>query len=139
MARKAFFEGLKSKNLFFKLYDPNYFVNNQPRLGPSIYAWLKESDHYKCIKIEHKVACVSRFFPLWKTECLKGQCHEIFWNFFIAWIEAIWAPDKQAKMVLHKSSFLRRNSRKIRLRAVLACAESNKFFQFSKTSISREI
>ena len=36
---------------------------------------------------------------------LKGQCHEIFWYFFISWIEAIWAPDK--------------------LRAVLACGESD--------------
>ena len=29
---------------------------------------------------------------------LKGQCHKIFWPFFISWIEAIWAPDNQAKM-----------------------------------------
>ena len=60
----------------------------------------------------------------WSRKYLKGQCHEICWHFFISWIKAIWAPDKQAKMVLLKSSFSRRNSRKIRLRAVLACAES---------------
>ena len=55
----------------------------------------------------------------------KGQCHEIFCHFFISWIQAIWAPDKQAKIVLLISSFLRKNSQKIRLRAVLACAESD--------------
>ena len=57
--------------------------------------------------------------PAKRKKCwtfLKGQCHEIFWHF---WIEATWAPDKQAKMVLLKFSFSRRNSRKIRLRAVL--------------------
>ena len=49
---------------------------------------------------------------------LKGQCHEIFWHFFISWIKAIWAPDKQAKIVLFKSSFLRRLTlRGVRLRA----------------------
>ena len=64
------------------------------------------------------------FYRLIFAVFLKGQCHEIFWHFFISWIEAIWAPDKQAKMVLLKSSFSRRNSRKIRLRAVLDCAES---------------
>ena len=45
-----------------------------------------------------------------KLSPLKGQCHEIFWHFFISWIEAIWAPDKQAKMVLLKNSFSRRYS-----------------------------
>ena len=35
---------------------------------------------------------------------LKGQCHEIFAIFF-SWIKAIWAPDKQAKMVLLNNSF----------------------------------
>ena len=50
---------------------------------------------------------------------LKGQCHEIFWHFFISWIEAIWAPDKQAKMVLLKSSFSRsRTLRRLTLRGV---------------------
>ena len=39
---------------------------------------------------------------------LKGQCHEIFCHFFISWIEAIWAPEKQAKMVLLKNSFSQR-------------------------------
>ena len=39
---------------------------------------------------------------------LKRQCNEIFWIFFISWIEAIWAPDKQSKMVLLKNSFSRR-------------------------------
>ena len=39
----------------------------------------------------------------------KGQCHEIFAIFF-SWIKAIWAPDKQAKMVLLNNSFLRRYS-----------------------------
>ena len=38
---------------------------------------------------------------------LKGQCHNIFCHFFISWIKGIWAPDKQAKMVLLKSSFRR--------------------------------
>ena len=51
---------------------------------------------------------------------LKGQCHEIFRHFFISWLEAIWAPDKQAKMFLLKNSFSQRYSRKIRLRAMLA-------------------
>ena len=41
---------------------------------------------------------------------LKGQSHEIFCDFFISWIEAIWAPDKWAKRVLLKNSFLRRYS-----------------------------
>ena len=36
---------------------------------------------------------------------LKGQCHEIFVIFFISWIEAIRAPEKQAKMVLLKNYF----------------------------------
>ena len=31
---------------------------------------------------------------------LKGQCHKIFYHFFISGIEAIWVPKKQAKMVL---------------------------------------
>ena len=56
---------------------------------------------------------------------LKGQCHKIFCNFFMSWLEAIWAPNKQAKMVLLKKSFSRRYSRKIRLPAVLACVESD--------------
>ena len=56
---------------------------------------------------------------------LKGQCHKIFCHFFISWIEAIWAPNKQSKMVLLKNSFSRRYSRNQWLRAVLACAESN--------------
>ena len=86
-------------------------------------------------------------------QMLKGQCHEILCDFFISWKEAIWAPDKQANMVLLKKSFSRRYSQKIRLRAVLACtelnsaqansaqdnsAESNKFFRFSNIFISRE-
>ena len=58
-------------------------------------------------------------------QMLKGQCHEILCHFFISWKEAIWAPDKQANMVLLKNSFSRRYSQKIRLRAVLACMESN--------------
>ena len=37
---------------------------------------------------------------------LRGQCHEICCHFFISWIEAIWVPDKQAKMVLLKIRFL---------------------------------
>ena len=41
-------------------------------------------------------------------QLLKGQCHEIFCHFFISWIEAIWAPKKQAKMVLLKNLFLLR-------------------------------
>ena len=42
-----------------------------------------------------------------RRSSLKGQCHEIFWHFFISRIEAIWAPDKQAKMVFLKSLFCR--------------------------------
>ena len=36
---------------------------------------------------------------------LKRQCHKIFELYFFSWIEPIWAPDKQAKMVLLKNSF----------------------------------
>ena len=57
----------------------------------------------------------------------------MFWHLFISWIKPIRAPDKQAKMVLLKNSFLPRYSRKIRLRAVLACAKSEIFiFENSK-------
>ena len=56
---------------------------------------------------------------------LKGQCHEIFCNFIISWIEAIWAPNKQSKMVLLKNSFLRRYSQNQWLHTVLACTESD--------------
>ena len=46
----------------------------------------------------------------------KGAVSQDFFAFFISWIKAIWAPDKQVvKTVLPKSSFLRRYSRKIRL------------------------
>ena len=39
---------------------------------------------------------------------LKGQCHEIFYLLFFSWIEPIWAPDKQTKMVFLKKSLSRR-------------------------------
>ena len=47
-----------------------------------------------------------------RTVCpaLKGQCHEIFDLYIFSLIEPIWAPDKQAKMVFLKDSFLRRYS-----------------------------
>ena len=66
---------------------------------------------------------------------LKGQCHKIFGIFFILGIEPMWAPDKQAKMVLLKSLFSRRYSRKIRLHTVLACAEQESPFPFNLESI----
>ena len=50
---------------------------------------------------------------------LKWQCHEIFDLYIFSLIEPIWAPDKQAKLVLLKSLFLQRYSRKILLCAVL--------------------
>ena len=53
-----------------------------------------------------------------------GQCHEIFSYFLFYESKPSGPPDKQATMVLLKNSFSRRYSRKIRLRAVLACAES---------------
>ena len=43
-----------------------------------------------------------------KNPALKGQCHEIFDLYFFSLIEPIWAPDKQAKIVFLKNSFLRR-------------------------------
>ena len=39
------------------------------------------------------------------SDLLKGQCPEIRCHFTISWIEAIWAPDKQAKLVLLKIRF----------------------------------
>ena len=80
----------------------------------------------------HCMANGLKYFP----SLLKGQCHKIFWNFFISWIEAIWASDKKAKMVLLKSSFSRRYSRKIWLRAVLACAESDSAQAYSVQSFA---
>ena len=41
---------------------------------------------------------------------LKWLCHEVFLNFFISLNQPIWAPNKQAKMVFLKNSFLRRYS-----------------------------
>ena len=42
---------------------------------------------------------------------LKWQCHQPFGEFcFISWIKPIWAPEKQAKMILLKDLFLRRYS-----------------------------
>ena len=41
---------------------------------------------------------------------LKGQCHEIFNHYFLPWIEPIWAPDKQAKIIFRENSFSRRYS-----------------------------
>ena len=39
---------------------------------------------------------------------LKGQCHEIYDLYiFFSWIEPIWAPDKQSKMVFLKNLFSR--------------------------------
>ena len=49
----------------------------------------------------------------------------IFLSFFISWFQGIWAPDKQAKMVLLKNLFSRRYPRNQLLCAVLACAESD--------------
>ena len=101
---------------------------------------------------------------------------QYFYHLFISWFQGIWAPDKQAKMVLLKTSFSRRYPRNQLLCAVLAraesnslqanttqsrkfkcpqiqnwltlhwvglctgkhCAESNKYFRFSKISISLE-
>ena len=40
-------------------------------------------------------------------------------------VNPIWAPDKPDKMVLLKNSFTRRYSRKIQLRAALACSKSD--------------
>ena len=57
--------------------------------------------------------------------------------FFISWIEAIWGPDKQDKMVLLENSFLRRYSQKFRLRVVLACAESNSALAYIAQSRTR--
>ena len=57
-----------------------------------------------------------------KNYFLKGGMSQDFFCIFL-FRESGWAPDKQAKMVLLKSSFSRRYSRKIRLHAVLACAK----------------
>ena len=45
------------------------------------------------------------FSPLYPAKSLKGQCHEIFYLYFLLLIEPIWAPDKQAKMVCLKIRF----------------------------------
>ena len=58
---------------------------------------------------------------------LRGSVTRFSVIFFISWIEAIWAPDIQAKTVLLRNLFSRRYSR-----------SQNNFFRFSKTSISRE-
>ena len=56
---------------------------------------------------------------------IKGAVSRGFRHFFISWIEAIWTPDTQAKMVLFKSLFPHIYLWKIRLRPVLACTESD--------------
>ena len=55
-----------------------------------------------------------------RSKCL---CHEIF-AFFFSWIEPIWVPDKQSKMVSLKNLFWRRYSQKTWLCA-LYWAESD--------------
>ena len=65
--------------------------------------------------------------PLRIIVFLKGQCREILYLYFVSWIEAIWAPDKQDEMVLVKNSFLRRCSRKN-----TALSQTN-FFNFRKS------
>ena len=55
----------------------------------------------------------------------KGAVSREFCHFFISWIEAFWAPDIQAKMVLLKNLFSRRYLQNQWLCAMLACAESD--------------
>ena len=62
-----------------------------------------------------KILKIVRFFFLFSKRpissglpnsyILKGQRHEIFDLYFFSWIEPIWAPDKQAKMVFLKNLF----------------------------------
>ena len=67
-----------------------------------------------------------RPFEFFQIRTLKRQCHEIFYNFFLSWIEPIWVTDKQSKMVFLKNSFSRRYryTQKTWLRTLSHCAES---------------
>ena len=113
----------------------NEYANIKSRL---LTATLKPCPIIQFFKIaKSKYVPIYRFACLYGDPCnvfdqikrgvyiLKGAVSQDFLPFFISWIEAIWAPDEQAKMVLLKNSFSRRYSQKIRLRAVLACAESD--------------
>ena len=96
-----------------------------------IYIWKINLVFKNIVSVWYLHSCPKVFFS-WKIlgsrtsrhRLLKGQCHEIFAIFF-SWIKAIWAPDKQAKMVLLNNSFSRRYSQKIGLSAVLAYTELN--------------
>ena len=73
----------------------------------------------KQILIRNMINLIKGGFPF------KGAVSRDFLSFFISWIEAIWAPNKQSKMVLLKNSFSWRYLRNQWLCAVLACAESD--------------
>ena len=64
----------------------------------------------------HNNVYCTHFF---KIKNFKGAVSLDFLTFFITRIEAIWAPDKQAKMVLFKSLFLQSwTLRRLTLRGV---------------------
>ena len=65
--------------------------------------------------------------------CLfKGAVSQDFWLILISWIEAIWAPDKQAKMVSLKNSFSWIYSRKIHLSWAIWANRSQSLIWFER-------
>ena len=55
------------------------------------------------------VTCIVQVFDELTMSCLTRQCHAIFWQFFFM-NRTLWAPDKQAKIVLLNDSFSQRYS-----------------------------
>ena len=65
---------------------------------PQDNIWLSYSNSFKILLFPLPFRSTNvQFFNL------KRQCHEIFDLYFFSWIEPIWAPDKQAKMVFLKN------------------------------------
>ena len=89
----------------------NFFMNDCIRFNS--FWWVIESDFVHFDEWYVIIFCFS----------IKGAVSRDFCHFFISWIKAICAPDKQAKMVLLKNLFSRIYSQNQCLCAVLACAE----------------
>ena len=64
------------------------------------------------------------FGKYYLVDGLKWQCHEIFYHLFISFIQPIWAPDKQVKMVFLKNSLSQRYSN-FKFKFNKHCAEAN--------------
>ena len=110
---KAYRKLIVQKDRFLQL-ELFYSVNRPANINHAMHRQIPYTLYSTCSRWSLSIseALTDRHYLQYhSTRCnLKRQCHEIFDLYFFSWIESIWAPDNQAKMVLLKNSFLRRYS-----------------------------